>query len=118
MIVSGYPLVDSEVLSCRWGLDGEATPGGWAHDMDAMSALHRAQNGAEAREALRLYDSISGNYCFADTAGRFGYQYTGSVPKRPCWVVPIPGWGGGAPFEASYEWSGFVPKVKLRGGGS
>lgn len=110
VVVHGDPLVDKEVLSCRWGLDGETNPGGWAHDMDAMLALHKAETAEGAREALRAFDSISGNYCFADVHGRFGYQYAGSIPRRPGWVVPVPGWGGPG---ASYEWDGFVPKEEL-----
>ena len=100
-VLSGDPLTDDEVLAGRWGL---AAP---THDYDAMNALHRASTAAEASAALRIYDSISGNFCFADPAGDIGYQYVGRVPKRPAWLLPVPGWDG------EHEWDGDVPKEEL-----
>jgi penicillin amidase len=100
-VIHGDPERDDEVVAARWGL---AEP---AHDMDAMVAMLRASTAAEAREALRMYDSVSGNYCFADRAGDIGYQYVGRIPRRPSWLVPVPGWTG------TYEWEGDVPKEEL-----
>ncbi len=100
-VVFGNPEKDDEVIAARWGL---AEP---AHDMDAMLAMLRATNLDEARAALRGYDSVSGNYCFADMAGNIGYQYTGRLPSRPAWLMPVPGWSG------EYEGQGDVPKVDL-----
>jgi penicillin amidase len=69
----------------------------------------RVASRAQARDALRLFDSISGNFAFACVDdGRIGYQYTGRVPHRPCWVTPVPGW------DAEHEWaSDEVPKEAL-----
>ncbi|MEE9279473.1 MAG: penicillin acylase family protein [Myxococcota bacterium] len=100
-VLRGDPARDGEVLAARWGL---AVP---THDVDAMNALHRSTNVVEARAALRLYDSISGNFCFADTAGDIAYQYVGRIPKRPAWLLPVPGWDG------EHEWRGDVPKEEL-----
>ncbi len=100
-VIHGDPEQDDEVVAARWGL---AEP---AHDIDAMAAMLRASNAGEAREALRLYDSVSGNYCFADREGNIGYQYVGRIPKRSPWLVPVPGWTG------TYEWDGDVPKEEL-----
>jgi penicillin amidase len=100
-VLHGDPEVDDEVVAARWGL---AEP---AHDMDAMVAMLRASNAAEAREALRTYDSVSGNYCFADMAGDIGYQYVGRIPRREAWMTPVPGWTG------THEWDGDVPKDEL-----
>ncbi len=100
-VISGDPERDDEVVAARWGL---ADP---AHDMDATLAVLAARTAAEAREGFRRYDSVSGNYCFADTAGDIGYQYSGRVPRRPAWVVPVPGWDG------DHEWDGDVPKDEL-----
>lgn len=100
-VVQGDPLEDDEVIAARWGL---AEP---THDIDAMIALHAAGSIGEAREALRLYDSISGNFCFADQHGDIGYQYTGRIPKRPAQLLPVPGWDG------QHEWDGDVPKHAL-----
>ncbi|MGD9932644.1 MAG: penicillin acylase family protein [Dehalococcoidia bacterium] len=100
-VIFGDPLVDDEVLAARWGL---ADP---AHDTDAMLAMLRASNLDEARAAVRRYDSVSGNYCFADIAGRIAYQCSGRIPARPAWLLPVPGWDG------QHEWSGDVPKEEL-----
>jgi penicillin amidase len=101
VVLSGDPTRDDEVLAARWGLSEPA------HDMDAMLAALTARTAAEAREAFRTYDSISGNYCFADRDGNIGYQYVGRIPKRPAWVIPVPGWDG------EHEWDGDVPKDEL-----
>jgi penicillin amidase len=70
-------------------------------------ALLRAATVSEGRAAVRLYDSISGNFCFADSGGNIGYQYSGRVPRRPANLVPVPGWDG------EHEWDGWVPKRDL-----
>ncbi|HXH21490.1 MAG TPA: penicillin acylase family protein [Dehalococcoidia bacterium] len=100
-VVMGDPERDEEVLAARWAL---FEPG---HDFDGLLALHRSRSAAEARQGLRLYDSISGNFCFADVEGNIGYQYTGRVPKRPPYLVPVPGWDG------EHEWGGWVAKDEL-----
>jgi penicillin amidase len=100
-VIAGNVLEDDEVVAARFGL---AEP---AHDMDATLAVLRARTSAEAREGFRTYDSVSGNFCFADQAGDIGYQYSGRVPKRPAWVVPVPGWDG------KHEWDGEVARDEL-----
>jgi penicillin amidase len=97
----GDPERDSEVVAARWGL---VEPG---HDFDALLPLYTATSVAQARTAFRSYDTISGNFCFADTAGNIAYQYTGRIPKRPAWPLPVPGWDG------AHEWDGDVPKDEL-----
>ena len=100
-MIAGDPETDEEVVAARWGL---AEP---AHDIDAVIAALRANDVAEAREAFRLYDSLSGNYCFSDQEGDIAYQYVGRIPKRPAYPLPVPGWSG------EYEWDGDVPKDQL-----
>jgi penicillin amidase len=100
-VVFGDPARDEEVVAAAWGL---AKP---AHDIDAMLAMLRASNTSEAHAALRTYDSLSGNFCFADTAGDIGYQYAGRIPRRKPAIVPVPGWTG------EHEWDGDVPKAAL-----
>jgi penicillin G amidase len=100
-VVAGDPEKDEEVLVAKWAL---FEPG---HDFDGLLRLFRARNVAEAREGLRGYDSISGNFCFADRAGNIAYQYTGRVPRRRPNLVPVPGWDG------EHEWDGWVPKEEL-----
>ncbi|MGD9891377.1 MAG: penicillin acylase family protein [Dehalococcoidia bacterium] len=100
-IAMGDPTRDDEVVAAQWGL---YEPG---HDFDALLPLFTATTAEEARAALRTYDTISGNFCFADTRGDIGYQYTGRIPKRPGWPLPVPGWDG------RFEWDGDVPKEEL-----
>jgi len=100
-VVFGDPLTDSEVIVARWGL-AEA-----AHDTDAMLAVLHCSTAEEAAAGFRRYDSVSGNFCFADAAGEIGYQYSGRIPRRPAWLVPVPGWDG------AHEWDGDVPKEEL-----
>lgn len=100
-IVFGDPLREQEVLAARWGL---VEPAG---DMDVMVSMLRAENVAEAGATFRRYDSVSGNFSFADTAGDIGYQYAGRIPKRPAWVAPVPGWTG------DHEWDGNVAPEDL-----
>jgi penicillin amidase len=100
-VIAGDPQTDDEVVAVRYGL---AEPG---HDMDAVWAILTSDDIAGIREGVRLYDSISGNYCFADQVGDIGYQYAGRIPKRPAWLVPVPGWDG------EHEWDGEVPKEEL-----
>jgi penicillin amidase len=100
-VAMGDPLTDGEVAAAKWGL---YEPG---HDFDALLPLYTATTTAEARAAFRSYDTISGNFCFADQHGDIGYQYTGRIPKRPAWLLPVPGWDG------AHEWDGSVPKDEL-----
>jgi penicillin amidase len=100
-VLSGNPETDEEVLAARWGLEEPA------HDIDSVLAVLHARSAAEARAGFRQYESVSGNFCFADTAGDIGYQYAGRIPKRPAWFVPVPGWTG------DHEWDGYIPVDEL-----
>ena len=100
-VVMGDPTQDDEVATARWGL---VEPG---HDFDALIEIYSARSIAQVREGFRTYDSISGNFCFADQNGDIGYQYTGRIPKRPAWVLPVPGWDG------EHEWDGSIAKDEL-----
>jgi penicillin amidase len=100
-VVMGDPLTDDEVLAAKWAL---FEPG---DDFDGLLMLLRARSVSEAREGIRGYDSISGNFCLADVQGNIAYQYSGRIPKRPAYLFPVPGWDG------KHEWSGWVPKEEL-----
>ena len=100
-IVSGDPESDDEVMAARFAL---ADP---CHDFDGLLTVLTADNIHTARDGFRRYDSISGNFCFADQQGAIGYQYTGRVPVRPAKLTPVPGWDG------VHEWDGEVPADEL-----
>jgi penicillin amidase len=100
-VIAGDPETDDEVVATRWGLADAA------HDVDAVIAMLRARNVDDAQAAVRKLDSVSGNFCVADGDGDIIYQYSGRIPKRPAWLVPVPGWDG------RHEWDGNVPKEDL-----
>ena len=100
-VVQGDPTSDDEVLAARFAL---AEP---CHDFDGMLPIFRAATIGEAREGFQRYDSISGNFAFADRDGDIGYQYTGRTPRRPAALAPVPGWDG------AHEWDGDVPADEL-----
>lgn len=100
-VIFGDPAKDDEVIAARWALT-EA-----CHDTDAMLDVLHSATAAEARAGFLEYDSVSGNFCFADGAGDIGYQYAGRLPKHAPMFVPVPGWTG------EHEWDGYVPKHEL-----
>ena len=100
-IVAGDPTSDEEVVAAAWGLTEPA------HDFDALLPYFTADSIDQAREGFRKLDSISGNYGFADQSGDIAYQYVGRIPKRPAWLLPVPGWDG------EHEWDGSIPKEEL-----
>jgi penicillin amidase len=77
--------------------------------LQSVLAINRAQNWPQFRDALRLWDTPSQNFVYADVDGNIGYQFPGNIPVRAKGdgTVPVPGWTG------EYEWTGFVPFEKL-----
>ena len=100
-VVHGDPESDDEVLAARFGLSEPC------HDFDGMLTVFTADNIHDARRGFQRYDSISGNFCFADQQGDIGYQYTGRVPIRAAKLTPVDGWDG------QHEWNGDIPADEL-----
>ena len=100
-IVHGDPETDDEVLAARFGLSEPC------HDFNGMLTIFTADTIHDARAGFRRYDSISGNFCFADQQGDIGYQYTGRVPIRDAELTPVGGWDG------EHEWHGDIPADEL-----
>lgn len=100
-VVQGDPEHDDEVLAARFSLSEPC------HDYDGMLSIFTADNIHTARQGFQRYDSISGNYCFADQQGEIGYQYTGRIPKRPAQLTPVSGWDGAS------EWDGDIAADEL-----
>lgn len=89
-----------EPVSLRW----TALEGGRL--IDAVSALDRAKDWSEFRQALSNWDAPSMNFVYADVDGNIGYQATGKIPIRPSddqGLVPMPG------DADRYEWQGYIP---------
>ena len=72
---------------------------------DALLALNRATNLAEARAAAARLSSPPQNLMVADATGRIGQYLVGRTPIRRGGdgTLPAPGWDGAA------DWIGFVP---------
>ncbi|MBN1979267.1 MAG: penicillin acylase family protein [Anaerolineae bacterium] len=73
--------------------------------IEAVSAMDRARNCHEFRQALRLWTVPAQNVVYADVEGDIGYSLAGQIPVRARGngQVPVPGWTG------EYEWTGYIP---------
>jgi penicillin amidase len=73
--------------------------------IEAISAMDRARDCHEFRQALRLWTVPAQNVVYADAEGNIGHQVAGRIPirARGRGQVPVPGWTG------EYEWTGYVP---------
>ncbi len=100
-VIHGDPETDDEVLCARFGLSDPC------RDFDGMLPIFTSDNIHDARLGFRRYDSISGNFCFADQNGEIGYQYSGRIPIRPARLTPVNGWDG------EHEWDGDIPADEL-----
>lgn len=91
----------SEVIAMRWAaLDS-------ARSFVAFDLLNKACSADDVRQALRWFQNPHQNVVYADTAGNFGYQMAGRIPRRGDFkrppILPVPGWTG------EFDWQGFVP---------
>lgn len=85
--------------------------------MDALLRLGAATTFEEFRSAVAPLAAPALNFVYADTAGHIGYQAAGLVPVRSGtsqeWPVPIDGSWPLPGWDASYDWSSFVPADAL-----
>ncbi len=74
----------------------------------AVLEMDAAKNWDDFRSALKLWDTPSQNFVYADVDGNIGYQTPGSIPIRAQGdgTVPVPGTG-------EYEWTGYIPFDEL-----
>lgn len=77
--------------------------------LDGISAMNRARNCTEFREALRNWAVPVQNTVYADIDGNIGYSFPGKVPIRHQGDgrLPVPGWTG------EFEWDGYIPFEEL-----
>jgi penicillin amidase len=74
-----------------------------------FSALNRARNWKEFREALASYTAPMQNMVYADTSGHIGYYAAGRVPIRRSG-------DGSTPYDGATdagEWTGYIPFAEL-----
>ncbi len=96
--VQGYN--SKEPLALRWTALEPSTL------LLSISALDRAANWDDFRNALKFWDVPSQSIIFADTQGNIGYQMPGKIPIRP------QGYNGHDPdpgLDDKYMWKGYVP---------
>ncbi|HET8659688.1 MAG TPA: penicillin acylase family protein, partial [Micromonosporaceae bacterium] len=77
--------------------------------IEAVFAIDRASDWAQARAAAELFEVPAQNIVYADVDGNIGYQAPGRIPIRGKgdgrW--PAPGW------DSAYDWRGFIPFAAL-----
>jgi penicillin G amidase len=87
-------------LALRWtSLDGGTL-------FESVEAINRAANWDDFRAALRLWDSPSQNFIYADIEGNIGYQMPSNIPIRAV------GETGNLPTicaEDACAWQGYIP---------
>jgi penicillin G amidase len=74
-----------------------------------FSALNRARNWKEFREALANYTAPMQNMVYADTSGHIGYYAAGRAPIRRSGDGSVPYDGA----TAAGEWTGYIPFSEL-----
>jgi len=97
-VITPLILQSKEPLSLRWTLhDGGRT-------LEAVYRLNQARDWDSFRAALRLFDTPSQNFVYADREGNIGYYLSGKIPVRgrASALYPFPAW------EESGRWKGFL----------
>jgi penicillin amidase len=97
-IITPLIVKGDQPLSLEWVIQ----EGG--HTFEAFYRLNKAGTWDEFQAALRLFDSPSQNFVYADVYGNIGYYLSGRIPLRPknTALFPYPGWRGEG------QWNGFL----------
>lgn len=76
-----------------------------ADEVHAYRLMNTASTFDEFKAGVRLYNTLSFNFVYADISGNIGYYLGTSIPIRKKGIgnVPVPGW------TDEYEWAGYVP---------
>ena len=76
---------------------------------EAMMRVNSARNWGEFLDALRLFQTPTQNFVFADVAGDIGFVNPGMVPLRKSGLglVPVDG------SSADFDWTGAIPFEQL-----
>ncbi len=74
--------------------------------LEAFLGIARAQNWAQFKAALALYNAPSQNFVYADVDGNIGYMAPARFPvRRPghTGLMPVPG-------DGNWDWQGYLPQ--------
>ncbi|MCK4429857.1 MAG: penicillin acylase family protein [Candidatus Aminicenantes bacterium] len=101
-IISPLIIESDASFSLRWTI----YKGG--RTFEAVYLLNKAQNWKDFSKALRLFDTPSQNFVYADKEGNIGYYLTGKIPIRAedAALFPFPSW-----LEKG-SWQGFLDEAK------
>lgn len=80
--------------------------------VETAMKMNLASNWDEFRDAVKVWESLSLDFVYADVDGNIGFQAAGKVPiRRPnhSGLAPVPGWTG------EYEHLGYIPGDMLPG---
>jgi penicillin amidase len=103
-IMSEFTQSDGNQYALRWS-DYEVK----ADEMHALRLMDTASNWEEFKAGVRLYNTLSGNFLYADWNGNIGYYAGAAVPirRKGDGAMAVPGW------TDEYEWRGYVPFEQL-----
>jgi penicillin amidase len=80
--------------------------------IETAMKMNLAGNWDEFRNAVKVWESLSLDFVYADVDGNIGFQAAGKIPIRNgkhSGLVPVPGWTG------EYEHLGYIPGDMLPG---
>lgn len=102
-VVSSFKNISGKMVTMHWVGDEES------NEMKTVSALNRAGNWNQFKDALRTFTSLSQNIAYADVKGNIGLFCAAGIPLRHRDMPPgvLPG------QKAEYDWKGFVPLDEL-----
>jgi len=94
-LISPIVVKSQNPLSLSWTIyEGGRT-------LESIYLLNKAQDWREFQDALRLFDSPSQNFVYADKRGNIGYYLSGKIPirKEETALFPYPNWKEGSNWE-------------------
>ena len=94
-LISPIVVKSQSPLSLSWTIyEGGRT-------LESIYLLNKAQDWREFQDALRLFDSPSQNFVYADKRGNIGYYLSGKIPirKEETALFPYPNWKEGSNWE-------------------
>ncbi|UCC38652.1 MAG: penicillin acylase family protein [Candidatus Aminicenantes bacterium] len=97
-LISPIIIKSQNPLSLRWTIyEGGRT-------LESIYLLNKAQDWREFQDALKLFDSPSQNFVYADRLSNIGYYLSGKIPlrKEEAALFPYPDW------KADGSWEGYL----------
>jgi penicillin amidase len=95
------PLISPTLVESRKPLSLSWTIYEGGRTLESIYLLNKAKDWREFQDALRLFDSPSQNFVYADRHGNIGYYLSGKIPvrKEEVALFPYPNWEDGSNWE-------------------